>query len=276
MRNHLLILALSASGALAACSGQSASNAQATPNEVTITAHDYSFDGPDSISAGVTTIKLVNQGTELHHLQLVRLEEGKTMQDLLAAFAAGGPPPSWASLVGGPNAVVPGKSNSVVQSLEPGHYGFLCVIPGLDGVPHVMKGMEASLTVTPATSTVQEPAPDAVMTLMDYGFQFSKPLTAGARIIRVENTAEQPHEVVLVRLKPGKTAAEMAAWEMSGRKGDAPGEWVGGLVGLTKGQHSSFAVNLETGTYGLICFFPDAQDGKPHLMHGMVQDIQVS
>jgi uncharacterized cupredoxin-like copper-binding protein len=274
MRAHFLLLTLAAG--LGACTGQSASNAQAKPNEVTITAHDYRFDGPDSIPAGVTTIKLVNQGTELHHLQMVRLEEGKTMQDVLAALAAGGPPPSWVSLVGGPNAVVPGKSNSVVQALVPGHYGFLCVIPGLDGVPHVMKGMEAALTVTPSSSTVQEPVADATMTLSDYGFQFSNPLRAGARIIRVENVAEQPHEVVLVRLKPGKTAAEMAAWEMSGRKGDAPGEWVGGLVGLTRGQHSSFAVNLERGTYGLICFFPDAQDGKPHLMHGMVKDFQVS
>lgn len=30
------------------------------------------------------------------------------------------------------------------------------------------------------------------------------------------------------------------------------------------------------GDYGLICFVPDAKDGKPHLVHGMVKTIKVS
>ena len=27
--------------------------------------------------------------------------------------------------------------------------------------------------------------------------------------------------------------------------------------------------------YALICFYPDAKDGKPHVMHGMLKEITV-
>ena len=36
------------------------------------------------------------------------------------------------------------------------------------------------------------------------------------------------------------------------------------------------AVNLLPGKYLLICFLPDATDGKPHAAHGMVQPFDVA
>lgn len=36
-----------------------------------------------------------------------------------------------------------------------------------------------------------------------------------------------------------------------------------------------FTVNLKRRQYGLICFFPDAKDGKPHFMHGMTREITI-
>jgi hypothetical protein len=33
--------------------------------------------------------------------------------------------------------------------------------------------------------------------------------------------------------------------------------------------------DLEPGRYALICFLPDLADGKPHFMHGMMQEIEV-
>jgi hypothetical protein len=29
------------------------------------------------------------------------------------------------------------------------------------------------------------------------------------------------------------------------------------------------------GEYALICFLPDAKDGKPHFAHGMIQQIHI-
>jgi hypothetical protein len=34
-------------------------------------------------------------------------------------------------------------------------------------------------------------------------------------------------------------------------------------------------VDLEPGQYGLICFIPDAKDGKPHSAHGMTETLTV-
>ncbi len=59
-------------------------------------------------------------------------------------------------------------------------------------------------------------------------------------------------------------------------KGAPPAEPVGGVVGLDKEGRGSFTANLTAGDYGLICFVPDAKDGKPHLAHGMMKTIKVS
>ena len=48
------------------------------PVSVTIHASDFAFTAPDTISAGVTTFYLVNDGPGLHHALLVRLDSGKT------------------------------------------------------------------------------------------------------------------------------------------------------------------------------------------------------
>ena len=45
-------------------------------NQVSFTAVDYGFNGPESIPAGMTAMTLVNEGRELHHQQLLKLPEG--------------------------------------------------------------------------------------------------------------------------------------------------------------------------------------------------------
>src|ERR1043166_9257816 len=137
----------------------------AGPNVVTIIATEYAFAVPDTIPAGLTTFRLVNQGKELHHASLVRLGDGKTAADfqagLVAAMKNHTPPPSWMGFAGGPSAVTLGDTAIATQVLEPGSYLFVCWIPSLDGVPHVMKGMMHPLVVTAgATPTTAEPSAD--------------------------------------------------------------------------------------------------------------------
>src|SRR2546426_6097743 len=156
---------------------------------VTITATDYAFGMPDTIPAGLTTFRLVNQGKELHHASLVRLRDGKTVADFQTALAAAmkshAPPPSWMTFAGGPNAVTLGDTGVATQLLEPGSYVLVCWIPSLDGVPHVMKGMLHPLLVTPgaAAPATAEPATDVTIKLTDYDFQLSQPLTAGKHVV---------------------------------------------------------------------------------------------
>src|ERR1041385_3566364 len=81
--------------ALAACAKERAKPADSsvapkqagdpTPNVVTFHAKDFGYDGPAEIPAGLTTFKLVNDGPSLHHMNLVRLDSGKTIADFQAA-----------------------------------------------------------------------------------------------------------------------------------------------------------------------------------------------
>jgi len=246
------------------------------PNVVTITATDFTFDAPDTIAAGLTTIRLVNKGPGIHHAVLIRMDEGKTTDDVLAALKQQGPPPSWMHEVPGPNAPAPGKEANVTVVLPAGNYTLLCFVDVPDKVPHVMKGMVRSLTVAPSYGAARAvlPAASITMTLKDYGFDLSKPLRAGHRVIRVTNTAQQPHEVELVRLAPGKKTQDVLAW-LDKMDGPPPGEPLGGVVGVEPGASANMAVDLTPGTYSLICFLPDAKDGKPHFMHGMTREVAV-
>jgi hypothetical protein len=50
----------------------------------------------------------------------------------------------------------------------------------------------------------------------------------------------------------------------------------GGVVGQVKGGHAFFTATLGAGDYVLVCFLPDAKDGKPHFVHGMVQPFNIT
>jgi hypothetical protein len=250
--------------------------AAAAPNMVSFSAKEYAFEGPDTIPAGLTMFHLTGAGKELHHLSVAKLIEGKTYADLQAAFNTGGPPPAWAVPYGGVNPPAPGETAIASIVLEPGNYAVLCWVEGPDHKPHLAKGMMKPLTVKEsAAANMTEPTADVTMTLNDYSFTMSKPLAAGRQMIKVENAAAQPHEVVLVQLAPGKTIEDVGKWVMD-MKGPPPGKPIGGIPGFIKGKNAFFEATLAPGDYGLICFIPDAKDGKPHYQHGMVQTVKIS
>jgi len=272
------IILLSA-GALAPARTATGTDLTDGPRVVTITARDYAFEAPDTIAAGLTTLRLVNRGPELHHVQLLRLEDGKTMADLLDAFKSGGPPPRWMREVGGPNTPVPGAESEASLEMAPGRYVITCFIPSADGMPHIAKGMMRELIVkanhdAPVRPASTDAAPATTMTLTDYDFTFSAPLAVGRQTVRVRNAASQTHEVVLVKLAPGKSPADVVAW-VEKPNGPPPGAPIGGTTGMVSGSWNDITVNLEAGEYALICFVPDAKDGKPHFAHGMMKQIQI-
>lgn len=262
-----------------ACTTEGAARENAAParaaNVVTVTAYDFAFDAPASIPAGLTTFKLVNRGPELHHVQLVRIEEGHTFQELAAMDVEAGPPPAWIRFVGGPNAPLPGAGSQATLNLEPGSYAVLCLIPSADGVLHMMKGMARPLTVTPVENAVPAaPAPEVRITLRDYSYELAPQIPAGRRTIRVDNQAAQPHELIVVRLAPGRTAQEMASWIMK-MEGPPPGAPIGGTSLLGQGASNDVTIDFQPGEYAFLCMVPDAADGKPHVMHGMVRQVTV-
>ena len=285
----LPVIGLIAAGTFAGCksdrpaAGTGTSPATATeppkaaPAIVTVTATDFRFDAPATAPAGAVTIHLINHGKELHQVQLIKLEDGKTAADFAKALQTPGPPPSWIKFVGGPNGIAPGQEAQATSVLAPGSYMYLCFIPSQDGVMHAAKGMVRPFEVTATSGAATEaPAADVTITLTDYAFDSSQPLTAGPHTILVKNAGPQPHEIVLLKLAPGKKAEDFGRWAETGMKGPPPAEPLGGVGFLDKGSEGSFTADLTPGDYGFICFVPDAKDGKPHLAHGMMRTITVN
>jgi len=254
--------------------------AQTAPNHLIVTATDFAFQAPDSVPAGLAMIHLVNKGPSVHHLQLVQLDSGKTLADLMTALKNPGPPPAWMHDVGGPNATAPtGVDTSVAYAtLTAGTYAMLCFVPDTLGRPHFMLGMARALTVTPSAATaMMEPHPDVMIHLRDYDFTVVGNLTAGTHVIRVINDGPQPHEMVLAALAPRKKAMDLVNFVLTGHmKGMPPAKPIGGVAALDPHGHATITATFAKGNYALICFLPDAKDGKEHALHGMAKDLTVN
>lgn len=250
---------------------------------VTVHASEFKFSAPKSIAAGQTTFRLVNDGKMLHHITILKLEQGKTLKDLDAAMKMpDAPPPKWLVSVGGPNAAVPGSTIEATLDLAPGNYVLVCMIPSPgDPTPHMMKGMVAPLTVSAAGGITQAggtfaptPAPDVHLVVKDYGFQFSKPITAGKHTIHVMNEGPQEHEVIMLKLAPGKHVADFNTWALGDMKGPPPAMPIAGMAGMAKGRTGIFTDDFTPGTYAITCYVP-APDKKMHSEHGMSTEFVV-
>jgi hypothetical protein len=244
---------------------------------VVFVAHDYGFRGPDRIPAGLTTVRIVNQGQDLHHIQFLKLLEGKTAADFRAAIAVDPSRlPDWVQYAGGPNAHLPGSLATATVNLTEGDYVVMCWIPDKQGVPHVALGMQKAVFVRGGKPT-RVSAPKASLTIkqIDYQFVLSKRIASGLHTIEVMNHGTQPHELVLVKLAPGATVNDVIAAFAPGAAGPPPGELVGGITGIEKGERVHFTGEFEPGNYGLICFVPDVVSGRPHFLHGMTAEFRV-
>ncbi|MDA1081205.1 MAG: hypothetical protein O2973_05935 [Gemmatimonadetes bacterium] len=260
---------------LAACTASDQTPADTALNEVTFHANDYSFQGPDTISAGMTRFTLVNDGPGYHHIQLVRLDSAKTLADLETALKTPGMPPGWAVFMPGPNSPDPKGSSILTAEVAAGNYAVICVVDIPEMTPYFARGMVKGLTVTAGTGAMAAaPTADIVLTMFDYNFTLSTPLTAGRHVIEVVNTGPQPHEVFIMRLAPGKTLDDFGKW-MATMEGTPPGTALGGTTFALPGVKSWIEVDFSPGDYALLCFVPDAKDGKPHLEHGMVQPFKI-
>lgn len=285
MRRHLLVIAATVIGLILIADRPVPVEAasKAVIQEVTFETVGMSFKGPESVPAGLTLIQIVNKGTDFHHVQLIRLTDGKTAEDFTTAvktapFDPMGPAaaPAWVHFIGGPNGAIPGESATAVMNLEPGNYVLICFIPDSKGVAHAAQGMMKALKVTGvADPGVSEPKATINITAMDFKFAPDSAIAAGTQTIRFNNAGTQPHEVLVVQLPPDKSVKDFAAAFEPGHSGPPPGKPIAGMTGVDKGGHAFFTAKFEPGHYGLICFFMDEMKKAPHFALGMMQDFIV-
>jgi hypothetical protein len=268
----------------------------ASPNVVHLTAAEYTFGAPDSIPAGWTTFRLANQGQEVHYGHMVRLEPGRSVHELVAAYEeairTSGPRPSWVARFGGPGGTAPGDSSNVTQYLEPGSYVWICPVEDEEGHPHFGKGEVKQFVVHAADAhrgnREGAPTSTAAVRLLDFSFAFDAPPTAGRHVVRVENAGKEPHDLVLMKLAPGRTLEDVQRWlnperarraEPGAKKEPPPAmetllTGFGGIAAIGPGMEVFFETSLAPGDYALVCM-ATAPDGRSHIEHGMIQHLKV-
>ncbi len=255
-----------------------APTAQAAPaiRTVEIDASEYAFSAPDTLPAGLVTIRLVNHGHEPHHGQLLRLNDGVTFGQFASAMQQEGEGAlRLVSAEGGPGTIDPHGSSQVTLNLKPGTYALVCLIPGPDGVPHLARGMVTQLEVTPPGATANEPTTQGTFTLKDFSIDMPATLPIGSSTYRVVNQGPQIHELNVVKLQPGKTAEDVLAWDTA-PAGPPPYAAVGGINAFSVDGSGSMTLDLQPGTYLALCRVPDPASGVPHTHLGMVKQFTVS
>lgn len=143
-------------------------------SDLSIRLKDYSFEMPTSLAAGKLTVKVTNDGPESHEFNVMKLEEGKTAQDVLAFLngEAGGPPPF--APVGGMNGLSVGFTGYAELELAPGAYVAICNIhsPIVEGHSHFMLGMIKEFTVGSQASSIFPIGKFIKTGATDYGLRF--------------------------------------------------------------------------------------------------------
>jgi hypothetical protein len=123
-----------------------APTSMAATTGVSYTAHDFSFDGPDTLPAGTKDITFTNAGAQDHEMLFIRLDQHQDWTaEQIAAYVKKDPKaqPKWAIPVGGVvPPIKPGASGKMMffdfsgqqpvpipdGSLEPGTYMVMCFV----------------------------------------------------------------------------------------------------------------------------------------------------
>ncbi|MBM4124328.1 MAG: hypothetical protein FJ246_05160 [Nitrospira sp.] len=250
----------------------------AAPTEdATFTSHEFAFAGPERIAEGWRSIRLTNQGQDVHQIQFLKLPKGKTVEEFRAAITSNRPQiPSWMQRDGGVNSVAPGQEAVAIVHLDPGDYVLICGIPDAQGRPHVVQGMMRLLHVARSDEAPHSPPEaDATLTARDFSYSMDRTLHTGLQTIRLRNEGRQAHEAVLVRLTPGASAEDFLDAYVPGRPANPAGSPLGGLVGIDPGRDGFFLADLKPGRYGVLCFLSDPVTRAPHFANGMVLNLDV-
>ena len=187
-------------------------------NVLRVTEDDYTFAFDGEAKAGTVTFAIENVGEEMHMLGLCRLKAGKTLDDAKeaagsddeAAFDATCEEDEAIDSAGG--GLTPGGAYEVtVDGIVAGDYAAVCFLPNEKGEPHFQLGMLGGFTVGEGEAG-EQPAADVTYTATKEKLDGPKEVDAGPTQIRVVTEAGGPDEIVLLKLKDGKTADDVDAY----------------------------------------------------------------
>jgi hypothetical protein len=109
---------------------------------------DFGYDIPTEVSAGKQIWEVFNAGVQPHELLVAKLNDGKTIADVMTYLQNGEEGEAPYDFVGGAQAMVTSYSNFVEFDFTPGEYVALCFVPDpATGKPHIALGMVRPFTV---------------------------------------------------------------------------------------------------------------------------------
>lgn len=121
---------------------------EAPAADVEVRMFDFAYSIPDTVPAGISTWKVVNDGPQPHEMIVLKLNDGVSFDELLAHLQANGEHGMPAVAIGGVQGLTVGHTGNWTYDLVPGEYAVICVIPDPEtGQPHLALGMIAPFTV---------------------------------------------------------------------------------------------------------------------------------
>lgn len=123
-------------------------SAPAPTEDVKVVMKEYAWEITPALTAGRHILKVENAGAQPHEFFIIKLDEGKTPDDMGKwAQTYQGPPPGTAK--GGLAGMRPGGVAYVEVNLTPGNYMMICFVPDTkDGKAHADHGMALPFTIS--------------------------------------------------------------------------------------------------------------------------------
>lgn len=243
-----------------------------------VIASDTALAASPTVPAGVITVELTLQGKTRRELVVHRVPAGSGPEK--TARGAGGRPTSWFERwsFGGPAAPADsvGSSRATID-LRPGRYVLVSYEVDAAGRPRGDRYVWRELTAVAASVLIAARFGDADLTarVKDARIDLTGTVRRGRRAIQVENAGGRPHEVVIARLKPGKTVDDVRRWKRE-RDDAAPFVYVGGLTPMSSGMTAQTRLVFQAGTHVIFCPMRDARARSHDHERGVLATFTVS
>lgn len=246
---------------------------------------EVSEDGimvPDVAPGGIVSISIQNTGDQMHEVDLWRIRESHTRDEIMAlneylkenpddffgVFELG----SWIHLV---DNLEPGETKQYYADLGVGDFFLMDETnPELDPI---------FFSATEVVGTT-EPAADVTVDMADFSYAMPDAIPTGEQLWELTNSGDQWHLAAIIAANPDASLEEIEA-SFGGPDTPPPDDAVveifGGMPPMSQGERVWMAFDLEPGDYELVCPLPDVvammEGGPPlsHLMHGMRQAFTV-
>jgi len=243
-----------------------------------VVAHDTSLESSPTVPAGITTVRLTLKGKAKRELVVHRVPASTTPEEL--ARGAAGRSERWFHdwSFGGPS--VPRDSApdaSATFDLRPGRYLLVAYEVDPSGRPRGDKYIwrEVSVIAGSVLIPARFPVPDLTMRIKSGQIEVSGVVRTGQRVVQVENTGGLPHDVVIGRLKPGKTLDDVRRWDPD-RTDPAPFVYVGGLTPMSSGFTAQTKLLLQTGMHVVLCTMRHSGARERDYQRGVLASFKVN